>query len=87
MKLRRTIYPIEGPVDAVPMVNIVLLLLIFFLVTSSFVFQSGIKVELPAGMGTGGASSRHIIAMSQNPQLTALTCRVIMIGSPADIFL
>ncbi|MFZ5806167.1 MAG: ExbD/TolR family protein [Verrucomicrobiota bacterium] len=69
MKLRKTIEPLQGPVDAAPMVDIVLLLLIFFLITSSFVFQAGIKVELPAGAGAGGANSRHIIALSQNPPM------------------
>lgn len=33
--------------DIAPLVNIVFLLLIFFILFSSFVFQSGIKVSLP----------------------------------------
>jgi len=33
--------------DIVPLINIVFLLLIFFMLTSSFLFQPGIKINLP----------------------------------------
>jgi len=36
-----------GPIDIAPFVDIVFQLLIFFMLTSLFVFQSGIKVKLP----------------------------------------
>ncbi len=35
------------PIDIAPMVDVVLLLLIFFILTSPFVVNSGIKVEIP----------------------------------------
>ncbi len=47
MKLPRRLTFLRGPLDAAPAVNVVLLLLIFFLLGSSFVLQSGIKVDLP----------------------------------------
>ncbi len=34
-------------IDVVPLINCVFLLLIFFLLTSNFMFQSGIKISLP----------------------------------------
>ncbi len=34
-------------IDIVPLINMVLLLLIFFILTPSFIMQSGIKVDLP----------------------------------------
>lgn len=34
-------------IDIAPLIDIVFLLLIFFMLTSSFVFQTGIKVKLP----------------------------------------
>jgi biopolymer transport protein ExbD len=34
-------------IDIVPLINCVYLLLIFFLLTSNFMFQSGIKISLP----------------------------------------
>ncbi len=40
---RRTI----GPIDLVPLIDVVFLLLIFFMLTATFTVQSGIKVNLP----------------------------------------
>ena len=37
----------KGVIDLTPMVNVFFLLFIFFLFTSSFIFQPGIKVSLP----------------------------------------
>ncbi len=37
----------KGMIDLTPMVNVFFLLFIFFLFTSSFIFQPGIKVSLP----------------------------------------
>ncbi|MFH1067700.1 MAG: biopolymer transporter ExbD [bacterium] len=70
MKLRRTVDVVKGPPDLAPLVGVVLLLFLFFLLTSSFVFQPGIKVELPHGVGAGGVSARYIVSISsQDPPL------------------
>lgn len=37
----------KGMIDLTPMVNVFFLLFVFFLFTSSFIFQPGIKVSLP----------------------------------------
>ncbi len=37
----------KGMVDLTPLVNVFFLLLIFFMFTSSFIFQPGIRVNLP----------------------------------------
>jgi biopolymer transport protein ExbD len=56
--------------DVAPMVDMTLLLLIFFLLTSTFVFQPGIKVDQPVGTGAGSMSTRYIIAvLPQDPPL------------------
>ena len=47
MKFRRRLKIEKGMIDLTPMVNIFFLLFIFFLFTSSFIFQPGIKVSLP----------------------------------------
>lgn len=47
MRFRRRTKIEEGMVDLTPLVNVFFLLLIFFLFTSSFIFQPGIKVSLP----------------------------------------
>jgi biopolymer transport protein ExbD len=42
----------KGLVDAAPLVNVVFLLLLFFVLNSSFVMVPGVKVDLsPSGMG------------------------------------
>ncbi|MFA5068847.1 MAG: biopolymer transporter ExbD [Candidatus Omnitrophota bacterium] len=43
IKLERTLKTI----DIAPLIDVVFLLLIFFMLTSSFIFQPGIKVNLP----------------------------------------
>ncbi|MDP2928794.1 MAG: biopolymer transporter ExbD [Candidatus Omnitrophota bacterium] len=47
MKFKRRLKIEKGMIDLTPMVNIFFLLFIFFLFTSSFIFQPGIKVSLP----------------------------------------
>ncbi len=47
MKFKRRLKILKGMIDLTPMVNVFFLLLVFFLFTSSFIFQPGIKVSLP----------------------------------------
>ena len=47
MKFKRRIKIEKGVIDLTPLVNVFFLLFIFFLFTSSFIFQPGIKVSLP----------------------------------------
>lgn len=47
MKFKRNLYIEDTQLDMVPLINCVFLLLIFFLLTSNFVQQPGIKINLP----------------------------------------
>ncbi|MDP8299844.1 MAG: biopolymer transporter ExbD [Candidatus Tantalella remota] len=47
MKFKRKIFLEKGRLDIAPLIDVVFLLLIFFMLTSSFVFQPGIRVNLP----------------------------------------
>ncbi len=47
MKFKRNLYIEDAQLDMVPLINCVFLLLIFFLLTSSFISQPGIKISLP----------------------------------------
>lgn len=47
MKFKRRAKLEKGMLDLTPMVNIFFLLFVFFLFTSSFIFQPGIRVNLP----------------------------------------
>ncbi len=47
MKFKRSLCIQDAHLDIVPLINCVFLLLIFFLLTSNFMSQSGIKISLP----------------------------------------
>jgi len=63
MKIRTQVRVLRGPLDVAPLVDVILLLLIFFLLTSSFVFQPGIVVDPPSpGQSKGGVNdTRYVI--------------------------
>ncbi len=78
MKLRRYIKPLSGPIDVTSLIDVVLLLLIFFMLSSSFVLQPGIEVNPPKGLGSTGVSdSRYIVNITgQQPPLMFLNDQV-----------
>jgi biopolymer transport protein ExbD len=48
--------PVRGPLDAVPLVNVILLVFLFFMVNFSFVRQPGLLLELPAAPFAAGST-------------------------------
>jgi biopolymer transport protein ExbD len=67
--LNRRLQPLRGLVDLTPMLNVILLLLCFFLLSSSFILQPGIKVNLPRSVyAEGSPASRLIVAVTLSPQ-------------------
>jgi biopolymer transport protein ExbD len=68
--LNRRLQPLRGLVDLAPVLNVILLLLCFFLLSSSFILQPGIKVNLPRlTYAEGSPASRLIVAVTLSPQL------------------
>jgi biopolymer transport protein ExbD len=66
--LTRRLQPVRGLLDLAPVVTVVLLLLCFFLLSSSFVLQPGIKVDPPhSAVGVGTPSSRLMVAVTLSP--------------------
>ena len=52
----------NGRIDAAPMINVVLLLLVFLLLSSPFVLQSGFGlVEIPAARGPKNVSLQELV--------------------------
>lgn len=47
MKFKRHMEFAKGGIEMAPLIDCVFLLLIFFLLTSNFIFQPGIKINLP----------------------------------------
>ncbi len=50
----------KGQIDIAPLIDVVFLLLIFFMLTSNFVLQPGIKVKLPKAVTSEVLSSRNL---------------------------
>ena len=56
----------KGRVEAAPLVDVVFLLLIFFILSSAFVLQPGIKVDLPVStVKTPGAFQGLVITVTR----------------------
>ena len=60
----------NGRIEAAPMVDVVFLLLIFFILSSSFVLQPGIEVELPPSqVKTMGAFQGLVVTVTSEDVL------------------
>jgi biopolymer transport protein ExbD len=57
IKLERTLRTI----DIAPLIDVVFLLIIFFMLTSSFIFQPGIKVNLPRAITSDMLSEENAV--------------------------
>jgi len=60
----------ESEVNLTPMLDVVFIMLIFFIVTASFVREAGIQVERPSAVNTDLIKSGNIlVAISQNGEV------------------
>jgi biopolymer transport protein ExbD len=50
MRLKRRVFLEKGHLDIAPLIDVIFLLLVFFMLTSSFIFQPGIKINLPKAL-------------------------------------
>ncbi|MEM8953270.1 MAG: biopolymer transporter ExbD [Verrucomicrobiota bacterium] len=68
MKLESTLKTHPVVLHTAPILDVVLLLLIFFLLGSRFVVQSGISVELPtSGSALPSVGAAHVITVTGGP--------------------
>lgn len=63
MKLKRTAFMEKGRLDIAPLIDVVFLLLIFFMLTSSYIFQPGIRVNLPRAV-TSEALHKELLVVT-----------------------
>ncbi|MBN1405882.1 MAG: biopolymer transporter ExbD [Candidatus Omnitrophica bacterium] len=64
MKLRKQLTPQRTKfinIDIAPLIDVVFQLLIFFMLTSSFIFQPGIRVNLPRAITSEALSERNVV--------------------------
>jgi len=70
MRTEPTVKVVCDKVDAVPLVDVVFLLMIFFLISSSLVFQPGIPVELPQARSAAmRGTEKIVVTITRNDQL------------------
>ncbi|MFO7820502.1 MAG: biopolymer transporter ExbD [Lentisphaeria bacterium] len=70
MVTRTKLKNVNGKVDLVSLVDVLFLLLIFFLISSSFVFQPGIPVDLPkANVATVRAAEKIVVTVTDSETL------------------
>ena len=69
-RIRPRLKPIHGAPDLIPFINVFFLLLIFFMIGSSFVPVSGIPVNLPEAQSVSNYSvKKYIITLDQNGRI------------------
>ncbi|NQT07346.1 MAG: biopolymer transporter ExbD [Candidatus Omnitrophica bacterium] len=61
MRFKRHVELKKGQLDIAPLIDVVFLLLIFFMLTSSFMAQKGIKVNLPNAVSSEPIISKNLI--------------------------
>ena len=70
MRRRKKIYQEESGLDLTPMLDIVFIMLIFFIVTTSFVKESGIEVNRPnAETAERNDKGNILVALSENNEI------------------
>jgi len=61
MRFKRRVFIEKGHLDIAPLIDVIFLLLIFFMLTSSFIFQPGIKIDLPKALTSEVIQKENLI--------------------------
>ncbi len=61
MRFKRHIELAKGQLDIAPLIDVVFLLLIFFMLTSNFISQQGIRVNLPSAVSSRPLSREELV--------------------------
>ena len=77
MRFRRAALPLAVEMDMAPLIDIVFLQLIFFMLTSAFVFQPGIKIQLPKAVTADVADQENIVITISEKNLLYLGSRLV----------
>lgn len=61
MRFKRHVEFKKGQLDIAPLIDVVFLLLIFFMLTSSYIFQPGIKINLPKAVTSEVIQEKNLV--------------------------
>lgn len=84
-RLKRRTEIRKGQIDIAPLVDVTFLLLIFFMLTSNFILQPGIKVRLPKAITSEIIDSENIVISVTSQDLLYLNYKPIQIGILREI--
>jgi biopolymer transport protein ExbD len=79
-RLKRRTEIRKGQLDIAPLVDVVFLLLIFFMLTSNFILQTGINVKLPKAITSELVTSETLVLTVTGQDLLFLNDKPITIG-------
>ncbi len=77
MRFRRAPLPLAVEMDMAPLIDIVFQQLIFFMLTSAFVFQPGIKIQLPKAVTADVAHRENRVVTVSEKNLLYLGTRLV----------
>lgn len=84
MRFKRHVELEKGQLDIAPLIDIVFQLLIFFMLTSSFIFQPGIKVNLPKAVTSEVIHEKNLIILITANNYIYLNDRLITMSELAS---
>ena len=77
MRFKRRTELVKGQIDIAPLIDVVFQLLIFFMLTSSFIMQPGIKVNLPKAVTSEAIHEKSLIILITGSDMIYLNERAI----------
>lgn len=84
-RLKRRTSIRKGQLDIAPLVDVMFLLLIFFMLTSNFVLQPGIRVRLPQAVTSEVIDSENLIVSVTAQDLLYLNFKPIQTAALRDL--
>lgn len=77
MRFKRHVEFERGQLDIAPLIDVVFLLLIFFMLTSNFIFQPGIKINLPKAVTSEVIEEKNLVITVSAEDLIYLNNRLV----------
>lgn len=79
MRFKKHLIVEKGQLDIVPLIDVVFLLLIFFMLTSSFVSPPGIKIDLPRAVTSEAILEKNIVITITDSNVIYLNQQVVQL--------
>jgi biopolymer transport protein ExbD len=87
MKIRRNLSILQGKIDLTPLVDVIFLLLIFFMLSRSFILQPGLRVQVPRSLLGQGIQTNHLmISIVMETDKRDIATGVVTPGKPLIFF-